>query len=259
MGFGNQALLWFWAWRGRSRREARAVLRTPAMAPWLELFPRAVDLTVARSDVGFLERRPNPSRIPGEDGAPAHTIDWAPGELTSFVTEVLLSSPRFRGLVAAADVSRDDVVVNIRRGDYYAAENVGQWGFDQVGFVRDALAAVDEQEPVGRVLLVSDDPQWCRDELGRLADDVGVLDVVPADDGPELNLATLVAARRLVVTNSTFSYWGGYIGDVHHGPTRQVWAPWLFDRTRNDGRSWLLDPAWSVLEDPSRTWSAGPA
>jgi hypothetical protein len=255
MGFGNHALLWFWAWRGRGA--SRTVLRTASMAPWLSLFPAAQALTVDRSSVGFLDRRLNPVDIPGERGAPPHTIDWTAEELHGFVTELLLSSREFRGLASAAGIGDGDLVVNVRRGDYYSPENVGRWGYDQASFLSQAVTAAHARDPVDRVVVVSDDPGWCDTRLGGLAEVVPRVDVRPPDDGPARNLATLVAARRLVLTNSSFSYWGGYIGDVlDGGARREVVAPWLFDREQNDGRSWLLSPGWTVVEDPDRAWSS---
>ena len=255
MGLGNQALLWFWAWRGRGLAEDRSVLRTPAMQPWLELFPAAVSLTTARSDVAFRDRRPNPVHIPGDGGTPPFTPDWTPAQLTGFVEEVFLSSPGFAHLRAAAGVGSDDLVVNVRRGDYYSPTNVERWGFDQTGYVRAAVTRAVGRAAVDRVVVVSDDRDWCARELTWPPQVAPRVDLVPATDGPAANLATLVSARRLVATNSTFSYWGGWIGDVLHGPAREVVAPAFFDRSQNGGRAWLLDPAWTVLEEPAGGWA----
>lgn len=255
MGFGNQALLWFWAWRGRARAEERSVLRTPAMEPWLDLFPAAAALTTARSDVGFRDRRPNPVHLPGDRDVPPHTPDWTPRELAAFVEEVFLSSTAFEQRRSVAGIGDDDLVVNVRRGDYYSAANVGRWGFDQAGYVRAAVTLSAARAPVDRVVVVSDDLDWCSRELSWAPAIEPRVHLVPASDGPAANLATLVSGRRLVATNSTFSYWGGYIGDVLHGARREVVAPAFFDRSQNGGRAWLLDPAWTALEEPSEGWA----
>jgi hypothetical protein len=256
MGFGNHALLWFWAWRGRAHGEPRSVLKTSAMRPWLELFPEARALTRARADVGFRSRRLIPGHIPGDGGVPAHTPDWTTREMTDFVSEAFLSSRRFGELMSCAGIRHDDLVVNVRRGDYYRRGNDRVWGFDQAGYVRAAFAVASAHAPVQRVVVVSDDVAWCSRELTWPSDPRLEVRVVPATDGPARNLATLTSARRLVTTNSTFSYWGGFIGDVMHGANRQVIAPAFFNRLENHGRAWLLDPAWTELDEPTGGWPA---
>lgn len=255
MGFGNHLYGWFWAWRGAARGEERLVLRTGAMRPWLEEFPTALSLTTDRTDVRFTDRRLTPWRIPGDHDAPPDTPDWTTAELTAFVHEVLLASAPFAARLAASDPGADALVLNVRRGDFYDPEHVDTWGFDVDGFLHEVLLEALEDGTVHRLHVVSDDLEWCRQHLAWVRDVVDETSYAVPASGPRDHFAAISAARRLVVTNSTFSYWGGYVGDVLHGEDRRVWAPRFFDRTRNGGRSWLLPQHWRVVEDLPGGWA----
>lgn len=63
-------------------------------------------------------------------------------------------------------------------------------------------------------------------------------------------------AWRLIGTNSTFSYWGGYVGDALRGDDqeRRVVMPWFHQRTLNDGAADQLDPSWTIITDPPGGW-----
>jgi hypothetical protein len=76
-------------------------------------------------------------------------------------------------------------------------------------YVRDALARIEAK--LGRaaeVALVSDDPALALRTLG----DVGRRITVVSGGGPWDDMALLMNARALVLTNSSFSWWGGFCG-----------------------------------------------
>jgi hypothetical protein len=77
-------------------------------------------------------------------------------------------------------------------------------------YVRAALAQIDAS--LGRcagVSLVSDDPALAVRALGDLGREVTVV-----AGGPWEDLALLMNARALVLTNSSFSWWGGFCGEA---------------------------------------------
>lgn len=103
------------------------------------------------------------------------------------------------------------------------------------------------------ILVVSDDVTWCRRELAWLADLVVVRHL--DDPAPVRDFAAVAGARRMVITNSTFSYWAAHLSNLVHGDNHaEVWAPRFFDRTQNGGDSWLLDERWSIVEDLPGGW-----
>lgn len=242
MNGGNYLYLWATAWaRQRHTGERWLVRHKPKMDPWLQEFPLLQALTVDEADVGWRQRR---------------TVEWGQQagqdfrfkDLRDFARELLLASESFRSRMAA----RPDgvVVVNVRRGDYYADAGLrAVFGFDIPGYVHAALRRIPAERQE-RVLVVSDDPGWCAAHLGFLGKGRSV-DFMPTPHDMFEDLAQLAVARDLILGNSTFSYWGGYLATARSAweRPRTVFAPLHFNRLYSDGESPLLLPEWTAIPD----------
>ncbi len=242
MNGGNFLFLWATAWaRHRATGSPWLVRRKPKMAPWLEEFPALQTLTVDEADVSFWQPRTV------EWGQQAY-LDWFYRDLVEFAAGHLLSSKRFRRRLDRMD--REAVVVNVRRGDYYSDPvHRANYGFDIPGYVRAAVSRVPEAD-LERIVLVSDDVEWCRRNLGFLADHASVHTIPGAHDMFD-DLAQIAGGRHLILANSTFSYWGGYISSAlpPQVRARSVQAPLHFTRLYARGESPLLLPQWRAIPD----------
>jgi hypothetical protein len=170
-------------------------------------------------------------------------VDFSADDLAVFVRDVVLPTlPR-------AAAPSPDVVVNVRRGDYY--ENPGfreLYGFDIADYVERAVDEATEGSRVGWLSVVSDDPPWCERHLGWLGERAERVTFGARQPGPVGDFAEVASARTLVLTNSTFSYWAGYTSQVLHGPEHGgVWVPDLHQRDVDGGRPWQHDPQWRAL------------
>lgn len=239
IGLGNMLYFWLWAHQGREYGLDRWVRATPAMGPWLDVFPRTRELVL---DPGQLRLRDQRS------------CEWAQEfdllareSLGTFIETRLLKDS---ALSTTATGVPGLITLNVRRGDYYSVPRLRElYGFDIENYVRRALEGAQDQEPIHAVEVVSDDPVWCRDNLTCLAE-FGSVRFQGSTDGPLENLAQLASARRLVLANSTFSYWGAYISNVVHKDNHHlVWAPDFHRRDLCSGRAFQLDPRWSVVSD----------
>lgn len=242
IGVGNMFTFWLWAHHGRLIGEDRWVRHTEAMEPWLEVFPQIRPLLIAPDDMRLRDRR-DPNWYQQFDAFPYESM-------RSFIDERLLSSAAMQP--GADDLRLDDpgrVLVNVRRGDYYSNPNFRRlYGFDIAAYVQQAMLGASQQGSITGVYVVSDDPAWCEAHLGFLAQ-YGPVRYAPVADGPVANLRDLAAARRLVLANSTFSYWGAYVSNVRYGDNFELtWAPEFHRRDINDGKAYQLDPRWSVIE-----------
>ncbi|GAB3578066.1 alpha-1,2-fucosyltransferase [Calidifontibacter terrae] len=238
IGVGNMFSFWLWAHHGRLIGQDRWVRRTDAMNPWLAVFPDLRPLVIEESNMRLRDQR---------DRDWYQDFDRFPrSHLESFIRNRLLSSPT----LPIAPGEHDVVTVNVRRGDYYTDPQLRQlYGFDIASYVRIAMDGSAAQAPIKRVDVVSDDPDWCRSELGFL-NEYGPVRYQLLTDGPIENLGQLASARRLVLANSTFSYWGAYLSNVHFEDNySMIWAPEFHRRDVNNGRAWQLDPRWSVVRD----------
>ena len=98
----------------------------------------------------------------------------------------------------------DSAAVHVRRGDY-AVEWGGQAMLPAEWYLYNW--------PAGRVLVFSDEPEWCRRHLPG--------EVVHLQDWVDLMLMSM--CRQLTISNSTFAWWAAWLsGNVVVAP-----SPWM--------------------------------
>ncbi|MDP5227698.1 MULTISPECIES: alpha-1,2-fucosyltransferase [Arthrobacter] len=240
MNLGNYLMLGLWAHKSAGRK----VLRHPGH-DLLDLFPLFSErYLLAESRVRFMDQRVMPW-----SGGGSREIDWS--QLSVFVREQLLpGSPLHDG----GSGRQGQLVVNVRRGDYYSVEQNRQtFGINIPAYVSTAVAtAMDDGWLPSSILVVSDDPGWCRENLHGILGATAPVSYRPPKD-PIGDLQALIHAERLIIPNSTFSMWGGYIGDELH-PGRQVYAPWIFARGINGGEGQEYKPEWTIIRDIPGGW-----
>lgn len=237
-------LLYMWAWahtlRARHGEGAAVVERNRHADAWLAEFPDLLPLTIESSEIRLLDKRHTESLNYYAD-------PMGDTELRSFVRERLLSSASFAARVERARerVGADALVINVRRGDYYAnPAHARQYGMDIRAHVQEALVLLGvEGADGGEAFIVSDDPAWCQANLGDL---VALREPFDGEEHSMFNdLAVLACASRLVLANSTFSYWGQFISRGVSG-TQRVVAPAAHEVNLDTGRviDLLFDPEW---------------
>lgn len=246
IGFGNMLYLWLQAAKRRAAGQHWAVQQIAGMEPWLDHFPRLHELTLPRDQVPFTAPR---------------TLDYCQvwgkhyerEDIDTFARDFLFVEEPFEQAVRGRAGGEDHVVINVRRGDYYSVPDFrGKYSFDIVEYVESALVRALERGPIASVQVVSDDPAWCRHKLRRVLSGIPQVDI-PLGDPPLENLACLVGGRRLILGNSTFSYWGAHLARVWHQEPIHVIAPSFHARhlvlpTNH------LDPDWDVVDDIPCGW-----
>lgn len=234
---GNLLYFWLQAHRVRAGGGDLRVRTNDHLGDWLEVWPALAALTIERPQIGRTDRL---IAVP-----PLHFqqfgVDYEREELDAFIRECLFSD-RLRERMTPPDERR--LTINVRRGDYYSVpEYRAMHGMDVEGFLRTAVPVAAAEAPVDEVVVVSDDPAWCRDHLGWLSE----LGPVRMAGGDALDhLATLASARRLVLANSTFSYWGAYLAGARNDGA-QVVAPRFHARGVHGDAAWQHDPTWTVV------------
>jgi hypothetical protein len=127
----------------------------------------------------------------------------------------------------------DCVCVNVRRGDYLSHIENG-YRVLTVGEIYEILYEHFPRNKYPRVIFVSDDIEWCKQNFTKkyylFADGKSKL------WKPELDLALQTQCSGSVLSNSTFSWWGAYLGKQEG---RRVVCPW----------PWFLPPHKPQLKD----------
>lgn len=238
--FGNFLYFWLHAYVNQRSGSDYRVMRNTTTEDWLRELPEVrSQLTIPRGALRAWDQRewPQPPEYYQRFGS-----DYSRSLLHDFVRGMLLGSP----LLAGVDDGVQDagVVVNVRRGDYTLPGHWRNFGFDLEPYLTEALRRAAERRAIPGILVVSDDPPWCRENI-----DHRLRQFAPtryADHSiPREDFRAICGARTLVCANSTFSYWGGYVSNVLRDS--HVIAPDFHARLVNGGVAYQLDPTWDVV------------
>lgn len=231
MRLGNLLYLWLNAHHRTASGGNVVVRESRGMADWCRVFPALQPLTVAREQMRFADRRE-------WDGTWLYQrfgVDFSREQLIAFVRET------FRENISPGTTGQ--LVINVRRGDFYGTEFEPKHGFEIVPYVESALSLFSGPQDV---LVVSDDPAWCRAHLSSvLAPRASAVEY--AEPHPLRNLLALAQADKLIGANSTFSYWGAYIADALHDGA-QIVMPKFHARMDHGSDAHQLDPRWIALD-----------
>jgi Glycosyl transferase family 11 len=136
-----------------------------------------------------------------------------------------------------------NIGLHVRRGDYMLPEQQKIQGLATRGYYRRSLEHLRRLGLDGPVYLATDSPDVVREEFDGMGD-FRLIDP-PPDCHPFEVVLILSRVDGLVIANSSFSWWAGFIGER---PGRVVIAPrpW-FTNTNFDTRD-LLPPDWLSLD-----------
>lgn len=125
----------------------------------------------------------------------------------------------------------NSVSLHVRRGDYLtnpnAARHHGTCGMD---YYERAVRFIREAVPKPQLFIFSDDPAWCE---AHLRFDLPMTVVSESGiSGSGRDLALMNMCRHHVIANSSFSWWGAWLG---RDPKKLVAAParWFTDPARD--------------------------
>ncbi len=158
----------------------------------------------------------------------------------------------------------DAITLHIRRGDNTDPEShpVGSWPLVTSTYYRKALEVLDPDGTLP-VVVFSDDPEWCRDNLGEFC---GEWNPTIVTDGPIrspdyepaayaadpamdwIDLQLMAMFSRHIIANSTYSLWGALLGP---GPTvyPNNWVGWRC-RASLPEESTMVPPEWVMVDNP---------
>lgn len=132
------------------------------------------------------------------------------------------ATARDRELAAAIDAT-ESVSVHVRRGDYVSAavarEMLGPCSLD---YYRRATAWLGERIAEPALFVFSDEPEWVREHLDLPFPTTVVDHGGDADGAAHRDLALMSRCRHHVIANSSFSWWGAWLG---RDPEGRVVAP----------------------------------
>lgn len=111
---------------------------------------------------------------------------------------------------------RTPVAVQVRRGDYVAHRNLN---VTTPGYFINGMDFIRKRIKHPHFFVVSDDPAWCRQQFGHLPD----VTIMPPQS-PVEGLRTMVACEAHIISNSTFGWWGAWLGEKGPVVVPDRWA-----------------------------------
>jgi hypothetical protein len=161
----------------------------------------------------------------------AHVSDGVADELDMSVRPGVAGNPA----IGQFDLE-NSVGIHVRRGDYvslpgFQLENAGAYYGAAMGEVRDRGE---------RAVIFSDDIAWCREQECF----AGATFYPPSEGPPYIDMYAMSRCARLVIANSTFSWWAGWFAQRRGA---EVTAPrtWILGRTSEEFG--IVPPTWRVL------------
>jgi Glycosyl transferase family 11 len=128
--------------------------------------------------------------------------------MNQFSPRLPLSSAH-RAMAEAAAAS-PSISVHVRRGDYVSeARNLAVHGSCSVAYYARAIEMLQSRYGPATCYFFSDDLDWVREHLPRPAQSVYVEGNA---DAPEVDIHLMAACRHHVCANSSFSWWGAWLG-----------------------------------------------
>ncbi len=137
------------------------------------------------------------------------------------------------------------IAIHLRRGDYITSQPMAARNLS-VSYYKKCISSQLELRPKSEVYVFSNDIAWCRQNLD-LPCPVHFVEHTNTMNAYE-DLWLMTAAECVVIANSTFSWWGAYLGVRQD---RTVYAPesWFHSNTLDDRHLNCHD--WIGVRDPA--------
>ncbi len=230
--FGNLLYFYLHCYRMREKGQEVYILHTETMDYWLNFFPLLKEFIVHSEDFKIYDNHDYFSSYYQNFGQ-----DFTLEELNSFIEKYIVREDIFH-----SSHSEKKTVINIRRGDFYSGKKISPSQFDQVGYVKKVLDKNPSFSAVP-ILIISDDISWCQQELSFINNSTEIQFL--SDNQPIDDFIAISGANNLIVTNSTFSYWGGYISKFLNKESRVI-APNFGATFYEDSIAIQLHPDWEI-------------
>ncbi|MYK43023.1 MAG: alpha-1,2-fucosyltransferase [Gammaproteobacteria bacterium] len=136
--------------------------------------------------------------------------------------------------------TKSSISLHVRRGDYLDQKNISIFSSCSREYYEQAVGLIAEQCQINPKLFVfSDDPEWVIDHF-KLPFEMRVMTHNLADQAIE-DLRLMTACKHHVIANSSFSWWGAWLGK---NPNRITVAP----------ARWFADPKYSNPDIYCKDW-----
>lgn len=231
--FGNHLYFYLHIYKERARGLNSYILHHENMEYWFQFFPYLRELVIHKILIKKLDFKSQTSSFYQN-----YNIDFTEADLKGFINNYLTH----QGHQSQEYIF--DLVINVRRGDFYITEHVEMYGFNQKEYIENTLLKID-LSTINTIAVVSDDIKWCKAHLTFLKE----LDkeVMFQKNEPVLNFLTLSLGKKVILANSTFSYWAAYLNENRRNNTT-IFAPNFNAHHVQKGKPIQASPTWKLID-----------
>lgn len=122
--------------------------------------------------------------------------------------------PLIRSIFPYSKKKREKVCsVHVRRGDYLELRD-----YHPVQPLEYFTYHIENSKGIDAFLVFSDDPDWCRSNLGGIPRTEIVYGNTPVED-----MEIMTGCERHIISNSSFSWWGAYLSNSPYVIHPRIW------------------------------------
>ena len=154
-------------------------------------------------------------------------------------------SPSFGKLLSAKPVN--NIAVHIRLGDYASNRGVRRSvGLSAMSYYVNAVKSLQATHEYDNIVIYSDEPERAHSEFVN-AFGATIVPIVFSKNKNEFeDLVEISSCKGLIISNSTFSWWAGWLASHLHKCTVIAPRPWMAKPTIADKN--LLLESWVVVD-----------
>lgn len=150
------------------------------------------------------------------------------------------ASELFRALFSQ---HRHHLTIHVRCGDYLSKpKNTSRYGTLSVGYYLDAISYLATKCEFQSIVIVSDEPRTAWESIGVRLKHHSHRNVEMGMGTLVEDFCTLASSRGVVISNSTYSWWGAWLASVLRDAAVALPAPWYLDDSGSAAA--LLNPGW---------------
>lgn len=229
--FGNFLYFFLHCYIERQKGNNLYILYTKTMEQWLLYFPKLNDFVLMAKDYSKLDKLNWFSSF-----YQVFNEDFKQQDLNNFIRDCLLN-----GEIKSQIIIQNKTVINIRRGDFYKENSNTPSSFDQVSYIKKVKNYKPELFNLP-IEIVSDVIEWCITNF-QFLNNVSFKD----RSSPMQDFISICTAKNLIISNSTFSYWGGY--DCKYlSKENIVIAPNFGSTLYHNHIAVQLHPEWAIVD-----------
>lgn len=219
------------------KRNLKLIARNNDHLYWLNVFPEFGKYFIMEADIKKLDYKVGYSTF-----FQFLNAEFSYGDLQNFIKDYFLRNPSINNVKKKPDT----LYIHVRRGDYYNTEHEKIFGFDVKGFIEYCFTSGQVTHQL-EIVLVSDDINWCKENLQFLKKYTDSLCFADNLDAKE-SFLTLATARKILISNSTFCYWAAYISTFIYGSQSEIFAPNFINRSKRYEANNQYLPEWKVID-----------